>query len=467
MRLTHQQYPLADASRLRIGLPPLIGLLLCLPHAAAGDDDSIELVLRADPGRTTMVACEVSIAGTLTTPGSDREWDVRSTGRFRFEQRQAEPAVPGPSGIRALRRFRDAATETLVGDGHRTTNQLPLSHRLLHVSGTATALRHLSPDVRLARRHVDLLNLPCDPLAVRGLLPSRPLASSDEKWNADPWVLPLLVGLEGVVKESVTCGVSRLSDTVAIVEFTGATEGAVAGAAVTAELTGQLTVNRVDGLVSDFQATLTQERSSGVVSPGLNVTAAVRWTQAVLDDHPLGDVALPDEAPAPAQLLLTLATPWRLALLHSRDWHVFHETADLIMLRLLHQGALVGQCNIAPAQTVAPGEFTPESAWKQSVSDAVAPRGAVLTESRVSTTDSGWRIHHVRATSRTSPPEESKVVAETVFRDYYLCTWKSGEQFSLVFTHTKSDDDRFGTAAEAILESLVVRQNLPTARLPN
>lgn len=442
----------------------------CPVSAHSESADEIRLDLRVEPDRVTETICQVSIEGTLTTPsstGGATDWKLASTGKFRFRQRQQVPEVPGVNGLRAVRRYVEAGATTVVGDEHRTVTQLPSSHHQLQVYGADTVLLHVSPAVRMARKHVDLLQLPCDPLAAAGLVPSRPLASSDEKWNADPWVLPMLIGLDGVVSQSVSCEISQISDTVAVVQFRGEAEGASLGAAVTASLSGQFTINRVDGLISELQALLKQKSSPGVVSPGLDVSVTVSWTQKVAEDEALLQAELPPPTePEPAGLLLTLATPWRLALLHNRNWHLFHETADLVMLRLLEHGALIGQCNIGPAPTVAAGESTSEDVYRQEVAAAIASRGGSVAESEVFRTESGWRVHHVRALTETNPPAASGAVKDTVYWDYYLCTWKTGEQFALAFTHTRADDARFGSADRDILNTLVILQNRQKLPLP-
>jgi hypothetical protein len=433
---------------------------------SCGDD--IDLQYRVDPKQTCDVTYQLSIQGKLSTPAADgqSEWDLISSGRFRFRQRRLAPANPGPTGFRAVRQFQDAAATTTVGKDHRTTVQLPVSHRLIHVFGADTTLVHVSPVVRLARKHVDLLQLPCDPIAATALLPTRMLTETSEKWNADAWVVPMLVGLDGVVSQTISCQAVRVTENEAVIQFTGKAEGAVSGAAVDADISGRFTFDREHRVIRDFSATLKEKRSPGVVSPGLVITATVQWTQVLTTD----DGSLPREVsvtlPEPSQLLLTVSTPWRLMLLHDRDWHVFHETSDLLMLRLLKNGALIGQCNITPSKSVQPGSFTAEESYRNDVQASIASRGGTVTDSDVTTTPAGWRIHHVRAKSMTVPPEKSKVAAQEVYWDHYLCTWKTGEQYSLVFTHTKSDDASFGDSARKILATLVVRQNPPKLPLP-
>jgi hypothetical protein len=55
---------------------------------------------------------------------------------------------------------------------------------------------------------------------------------------------------------------------------------------------------------------------------------------------------------------------------------------------------------------------------------------------------------------------------KTVFWDYYLCSAKSGEQYSLVFSHLEEDAAAFGDAAERMLSTLTLRTGRPRVPLP-
>jgi hypothetical protein len=145
-------------------------------------------------------------------------------------------------------------------------------------------------------------------------------------------------------------------------------------------------------------------------------------------------------------------------LLHDRNWHIFHETAELVMLRRLHNGALLAQCNIATAPLMPPGKFTAESDYLLEVERAVKERGGKVTESVVSSDQNGWRIHHVQAIGEANK--------KTLVWNYFLCTTKMGEQISLVFSHAAEDDNVFQGVAEQMLKSLTIRSTRPKVPLP-
>lgn len=424
------------------------------------EDAGILLVEAADSGRATHVNYSLQIKGTLSTPSSSgtTDWDLNSAATFEFDQRRFPSDAPGPLAIRATRYFQEARTSSVVGKDHKNAVILPLQSRLIHIHGGEMQLVQLSPDVRLTRPQLDLLQFPCDPLAVTGLLPGRSLKSKSEKWNADDWVVPMLVGIDAAVTQSATCEIKSLTEQEAVILFQCNGTGAITGSPTEVSLKGEMIVDRKASLVSQLKATMTEKRGAGTVSPGLNVTAEIRWTQQIVKEQSSLPETMPDTLPEDRQLLLTLVTPWRVLLLHDRNWHIFHETSELVMLRMLHNGTLLAQCNIASAPLMAAGKFTSESEYLADIDKALKERAGTITASEVLPDQNGWRIHHVTASGEANK--------KNLVWDYFLCTTKSGEQLSLVFSHAEEDDAVFGDEALQMVRSLTIRSSRPKVPLP-
>ncbi|RLS28464.1 MAG: hypothetical protein DWH78_15685, partial [Planctomycetota bacterium] len=181
-------------------------------------------------------------------------------------------------------------------------------------------------------------------------------------------------------------------------------------------------------------------------------------TQQIVKEQSSLPETMPDTLPEDRQLLLTLVTPWRVLLLHDRNWHIFHETSELVMLRMLHNGTLLAQCNIASAPLMAAGKFTSESEYLADVDKALKERAGTITASAVLPDQNGWRIHQVTASGEANK--------KNLVWDYFLCTTKSGEQLSLVFSHAEEDDAVFGDEALQMVRSLTIRSSRPKVPLP-
>jgi hypothetical protein len=435
-------------------------LFLSAVYRQCGHAADISLRIPGDSTRATQINYQLKIQGKMLTPAEsgDLQHDLKSDCTFQFTQRNFSHDFQSLSETRAVRRFADASAVTQVGRDHETTAQLPQSHRLIYVYGSENALQHLSPAVRLTRQQVDLLQLPCDPLTAQGLLPAATVRKPDEKWNTEPWVVPAMAGIEATASQTATCSLKTSSDSTAVIAFEAKAAGAVSGSASSVLISGELSVDRRTGLITVFRATMREERTPGTVSPGLDVTAEIRWTQQQLEDGADLPEKMPGESPEPEQLLRTLSTPWRLLLLHSRDWHLFHETTDLVMLRMLRDGRLIGQCNISPSPRVPPGTSTDPAMFRDEVQAALVTRKGKLLDEPTATEKNGWHIQRIRATSATD--------TKTILWDYYLCTVKSGEQFSMIFSHATADDAIFADAPEKILSTLTLQPAPAKTRLP-
>lgn len=424
--------------------------------------DEISLIDTVEPKRTTRVEYSLKIDGTLVTPSQNggAEWNLQSTGKFVFDQRRFPSEATGPWLMRAVRRFETAQTDSIVGKDHKTSVILPPQASVIRLYGAEQQLLQLSPDVRLTRPQVDLLQIPCDPLVATGLLPSRNLKDQHEKWNADAWVVPMLAGVDAPVSQSAVCELTSLKDNEAVVRFEGTAEGAVTGSATKIRLTGEFTFDRNDGFIRSFKAVQSEKREPGPFSPGLDVNATITWTQKLSDPKVSENVPeeMPEAVPDERQLLLTLATPDRVMLLHNRAWHVFHETAELVMLRMVHAGSLVAQCNISPSPAVPPGDFTSEQEYLDEVKAALAERKGQVQSSKVHSDINGWRIHHVRALGKAND--------KALIWDYFLCTAGSGQQLSLIFSYAEEDEKLVAGSPEQMLGTLTVRANRPKVALP-
>lgn len=419
-------------------------------------DEPVRLIEEQQQQLPADVIYNIQIDGTISTPSETgpQRFPLKSTGAFRFRNYPKMPADGdiGPLALKAVRRFESAATTTVVNSDHTTDVQLQSPYRTLFVAGSNQGLVQWSPRYALPRRQLDLVQMPFDVLAVTRLLPASAVKVG-EKWNTDPWLVPMLTGVEAVVEQSATCELLDLNSEHASIEVQGMINGAVHGSAVNATFSAKLTFDRKAGMITSFSATQKEKRSAGPVSPGLDVVATLSWKQTPVteaDDPPL---EIPATFPADSQLQLALQTPLKLQLRHSREWHLFHETSAVMMIRQLRNGTLISQCNISTAITVPPKQHTPDREFLADVTESVRERkGRILKEETVRD-DDRWRIRHVRAVGNAD--------GKQIIWDYYLCSAATGEQFSLVFSHAEADDALFGEEASELLKTLQIIKPRP------
>lgn len=424
-----------------------------LSRADAADESTEDFSLVPNDAAATDVVFDLRVSGDMITPSPEgpRKHALHSTARFEFQNHSFPTELGGPFTLRAVRKFAKAVTQTTVGEDHHTKNALAGVYRLIHVFGSDQGLQAVSPKFALPRKQLDLLQMPFDVLAAGALLPTARIRSGD-KWNVDSWVLPMLTGIEAVAEQSSTCTLKSVDAEEAVVEFSGAIEGAVLGSVSEISVAGVLRFSRSSRIIRSMEVTQKEKRSPGPVSPGLDVTAHIKWTQVVSSSE--DSVEPPAEAtPAPHQLQLSLQTPLKLVLRHSREWHMFHETPQVMMLRQLRDGEFIGQCNISSAVTVPPKQHTPDEEFLADVRAAVKQRkGRVVKESTIRE-DGEWRIRRIQAAGNAG--------GEVILWDYYLCSAATGEQYSIVFSHSQDDDDEFANSAEAMLSGLRIARRRP------
>ncbi len=419
------------------------------------------------PPAVTRVSYQLELEGTLIVSdgGSTARYPLQGTSDFRFLQ-HATTGVSGASEqMRAARQFALARTETLVGRDHRIQTGLPNQTSLIHVYEDHQQLLQLSPGVRLTRPQVDLLQFPCDPLPVAALLQGQSSLQAGQRWKVPERLLPLLTGLDFCSEHSGECVVRKIVAGVAEIEFQISCDGGITGSASEVKVQGTLQYVPDSRFVSALQAELREKRSSGVISPGLDVTARIRWS--AVEQPEAGSPALPVAAiPAVGRQLLTLQTPWDLALLVSRDWHVYREESELMILRRLESGALAGQLNLKRVPSVDAGQEPDDQEFLDDVSEQVASRGGVVSASRRMKTAAGWSIQRVEAEISVKSTLADATVSGTgsdpgpvdrVLLSYCLCTAPSGQQYSLVFSHLSRDGAPFESLIDSILQTLVLR----------
>ncbi|MFM7922757.1 MAG: hypothetical protein ACKPJJ_21265, partial [Planctomycetaceae bacterium] len=93
--------------------------------------------------------------------------------------------------------------------------------------------------------------------------------------------------------------------------------------------------------------------------------------------------------------------------------HVFQETAELVILRMLTNGALTAQCNLAAAPLMPAGKFTDEGKFLSEIEQKISPWKGTILDSKVESDRQGWRVHHVRAEAEVQPAVAAAALAST------------------------------------------------------
>lgn len=413
--------------------------------------DSYELAEPATDSRVFRVETRVLIEGKQEfAVGKDKsaKQNLKVDAPFQYLERRITGAGRGPLSLRSIRYYTDCEAKITSGD-RKTSSRLRDSRRDVVALGNREGVKCYSTSGTFTRTELDLLQAPGDSLAVIGMLPPSKVEVGGD-WTPDAWVGQTLTGTEAVLKNELTCTLKSVERGVARVEFTGAVDGAIGGATAKIELSGRYFYDLKAKHVSRLELEQKEQRSVSPVSPGLDVAATVRMERKLSTEQgPLTDRAVEAVPLDPPEdlMLLTFRSPWDARFNHGRDWHLFHQTADVAVLRLLDRGSLLAQCNVTKYKDVAGGTHTEPEAFRNEIREALGDKLKDVDEPEKMKTDDDRYVVRVRAEGETR-----KIPLDWI---YYLNSAKDGRQVVFVFSIEKKLAEKLGNRDQAIVRSLV------------
>lgn len=420
------QQPLTALNSKITVLSAIAMMVLSAMTATAG----VSMSSSADDDRVFSVRCRLEVAGDLQTAAPDSKGvtlPLKVDARLSFLERRLPAGGKDAEAFRAVRNYQVSEARIEVS-GQPTENNLPSDGRLIVAEGRSNGVRLWSPSQPLTFDSLDLLSTPGDSLALHALLPETEVETG-ATWQPAYWVLPMLTGVEAVSKHQLTCRLEKIDERFAVVAVEGSVEGAIDGAFTKIAVTGQIAWDLDGKHIRQAKVTQTEERTVGVVSPGMKVTATmyVDRQPSSLEGPLTGSrVESIPIVPEPEQLALQFNSPWDFHFACDRNWHLFHQTKDVAVLRLVEKGSLIAQCNVSKVPQVAAGSHTPEQTFQNDIRTALAGQLQQIAKAEeLETTDGRW-LYRVTATgmSRNTP----------MTWYYYLCAAPDGRQVAYAFS---------------------------------
>ena len=225
--------------------------------------------------------------------------------------------------------------------------------------------------------------------------------------------------------------------------------GRVDGVESKVELEGHFDFDRGQRRISDLGIAIREKRAVGNAGPGLDVAGQLRLVSRTaaspdpLDESTLAQLPLAELTAA--ELLSYSHREGRFHFLHDRRWNVLVERHDVVILRLVDQGALIAQCNISPLPDGPPDKQLSLSTFRQEVQRVLTRDEAQAAEASEMVTESGLRVLRVVVTG-----EVSEVPIQW---NYYHLADGSGRRAALVFTFAAKLGERFADADQALIGS--------------
>jgi hypothetical protein len=309
----------------------------------------------------------------------------------------------------------------------------------------------------LTRSELELVEGPCDPLALTGLLPAVPVEVRS-RWKVSDMAARALSGYDRITTnglEATLVAVDKDQGT-ATVRLGGEVRGAVLGGEGTIALSGSYRFDLKAGRIQTLKLDRAETRRPGPVEAGLDVKSAIEVTRepaeptASLSDAAMARIDLDRETTNEARrlarrLLLLKAPDGRFSLRHDRDWHTYWDDHRLTVLKRLDEaGGLIGQCNLAAGPRAGKGRHQDLGQFRDDVRRGLGARfSGFLGAGEVDGDPAGHFRHKIGAQGRQG---ELGVVWY-----YYLIASPEGEQIVATFTLAATALPTFGAEDERLI----------------
>jgi len=392
--------------------------------------------------RVVQVSVSVTTAGSVFTAGGQeksQKLPIDANARFRFRERRLPSGGRDANALRAAREFETATLETTIA-GRLSKQALPENNQLIIASGASTGVWVYCPTGMLSREAMDLLELPGEPLALQALLPADPVEVGG-KWIPSPWAVQMLATVEAVQKSEMNCELVSVKGNTATIQLDGSVLGQRYGANTEVKVSGEITFDIKAQLIATAKLTYNIKANIGTVSPGIDarvdtvVTRQITPTEGALTNKLLE--SLPISPPRGAEMLAFDAEPWKVQLLHDRRWHLFQAvlegTSQVVIFRLMEDGSLICQSNVAQIPTAAPGQHASLEQFEEDIKTSLGKRFKSLQPHEKIPADNGQIIYRVIAEGQTTLTGKKGAVDVPMQWNYYLLAAPNGQQLSFVF----------------------------------
>uniref|UniRef100_A0A7C4LLS7 DUF2066 domain-containing protein n=1 Tax=Schlesneria paludicola TaxID=360056 RepID=A0A7C4LLS7_9PLAN len=395
----------------------------------------------ADDPRVFGVGLRLDVHGKVQTLGEQNQTTslpLSASAAISYRERRLLGHGADAEALRSVRDYEQAQVDITV-DEEKTAIRLSDALKLAVAQGRSSGLEIYSLTGLLSAEELELLSPPCDSLGFLALLPKEEVAVGDE-WSPPAWVGQFLARLDAVTKADVKCKLVNVQDQLAKVTFSGSATGAVLGAPSEVTFQGSYEYDLQVKAITGVEMRQSEKRGIGVVSVGLDVAAGLRVLRKPakvagrVSLQPVIDAAI--QPPPEAARLLRFESPWNIGLLHSRDWHLFKQTEQVAIFRLLDQGLFVAQCNLSPIPSAKPGEHTTAAVFEDDIRRSLGTRLVQLKPTEILPT--GDRRHLQRAVA------QGLVGDRKLTWIYYLLADPSGKQVSLMFAVDSDAVEKLG-----------------------
>jgi hypothetical protein len=390
--------------------------------------DSYRLEEPVDDTRIFGVGTRIDINGKMQPSPTIAPLPLVASAALSYrERRLLGPGIDAES-FRALREYEQTRAEIEV-DKQKSSAELANALKLIVAQGRTDGVELYSLGGALTFDELDLIRSPADSLALMAMLPGKPVEIGD-KWKVPSWAAQMLTAMDAVAKGELTCTLVSVDKQVARIKIEGKLEGAAAAAINEITVNGFYEYDLGVKCISSCDFTQVEKRGLGPVRPAFEFTARVRLlrrpapTPGRLTEQKLLDTAANE--PPPSAQFLRFESPWNIGFEYPRHWHLRQINDKAAVFRLIDEGNLIAQCELAPIAPAKPGEHLREADFVRDIQQAMKDRIKTMGNGEVIAVPDRKFVYRVTATG-----SEGDRALTWIF---YLIADPSGRQASLSVT---------------------------------
>ncbi len=364
-----------------------------------------------------------------------------------------EMTIKADSGRpRSLRYYEKADSAVKFRDGAHASS-LADRRRLVGVAIDPPEATLFGLREPLTRDELEVIDILGNSLLLDRLLPERPLAVG-ESWKPADKVMADLVGLDGATRCDVQCALKEVTKIVARVEFSGSIEGPVNDTTAKIKLKGKYRFDLRTGRIDWFALVTKEDRGISQVAAGFDVTVRFQMTitpEATPPQLAEAKLAGLGVEPTVETSRLRYESPrdrWHIT--YDRRWYLNSDDPKNALLKLILQGALSGQCNIASLPQRDRQQLVSLEDFQNDVHRALDKDFGEFVEAKQWGSAAGYRVLRVAANG-VAHDKSTEVPIRWI---YYHVADEHGRQVALTFTVEQERLDRFAEADRAIVDSL-------------
>jgi hypothetical protein len=433
--------------------------LLCfalLAHAsamAATKDARLShtLVSQREAGQTDRVTVLMEVAGDFKEPPGGKEQRTRMSGVANLAYDELTLKANGDH-VRAVRHYEKAHSTAKFKDGSHNPS-LGEGRRLVGAVVDRSSVSLFSLREPMTRDELEVIDIIGNSLVLDRLLPVGPVTIGDA-WKPADGVAAALLGLDSLTRNDLQCTLKEVTDTVARVELSGAVEGPVNDTKARIAMKGKYRFDLRSKRIDWFAMLTKEDRGTSRVAVGFDI--AVRFQMTIVPRSASPELASEKLAglkvePTPARTQLRYESPrdhWQIT--YDRQWYLNSNDKENAVLKLVRQGAVIGQVNIASLPQREPDRLVSLEEYQEDVRKALGDNFGQFVNAKQWIDEAKHRVLRVTVNGTASGKSGDVPICWI----YYHVADEQGRQAAFTFTVEQEALERFSEADQPIIASL-------------